>query len=115
MQLTDISFVTLEPGAENVVFPSKVFSALAFGHAILAISPLKSDLSNYVLENDVGWVIEPGDFTNLYTLLKNISKSRDLLSIKKINSCKLFSESANAESISKLWTVLFKNLHVTNS
>ena len=70
MQAADIALVTMKPGAEGLVMPSKTYSALAAGQAVLAICPKKSDLADTVLAHDCGWVVEPGDSEGLREVLR---------------------------------------------
>jgi glycosyltransferase involved in cell wall biosynthesis len=59
MLSADIGLVTMRPGAETVVMPSKTYSAMVAGQAILAVCCLNSDLADLVLEHDCGWVVVP--------------------------------------------------------
>jgi len=73
MQAADIALVTMKPGAEGLVMPSKTYSALAAGQAVLAICPKKSDLADTVLAHDCGWVVEPGDSAGLREVLRRVT------------------------------------------
>lgn len=55
-----VALVLVGEGAERVVFPSKTFSALAFGHALAVIAPNPSDLQEVVEERRCGWFQELG-------------------------------------------------------
>jgi hypothetical protein len=48
LEAAPIGLITLRPGAEAVVFPSKTFSAMQAGQAILAVAPETSDLADLV-------------------------------------------------------------------
>lgn len=50
----DIAVVAQERGKEHLSLPSKTYSSLAVGSAILAITDPKSDLAQIVKEHDVG-------------------------------------------------------------
>ena len=50
----DIAVVAQEPGKEALSLPSKTYSSLAAGSAILAITHPESDLAQIVKEHDVG-------------------------------------------------------------
>ncbi len=52
-----VGLVTLKPGGATVCLPSKSYSMMAGGLAILAICPPWSDLAKMVLAHDVGWVV----------------------------------------------------------
>jgi glycosyltransferase involved in cell wall biosynthesis len=73
MGRADIGLVTMKPGAEGVVMPSKAYSAMAAGQAVLAVCPAQSDLADTVREHGCGWVIAPGDAEGLSALLRRLA------------------------------------------
>jgi len=56
-----VSIVTLRMSAEFTAIPSKAFSAMAGGSAILAIAPKGSDVACLVTKHSCGAVAPPGD------------------------------------------------------
>jgi glycosyltransferase involved in cell wall biosynthesis len=76
MQRCHLGLVTVKAGAENVVFPSKAFSALLAGQALLAICPDGSDLADLVRRHDCGFVVAPGDVEGLRRALALASSDR---------------------------------------
>ena len=59
MLSSQVALVTMVPGAENVVMPSKTYSAMMAGQAILAIAPEGSDLVDTIKAADCGWWVAP--------------------------------------------------------
>ncbi len=53
----NIGLVSLSPGGATVCLPSKTYAMMAGGLAILAITPLWSDLASLVMTLDAGWII----------------------------------------------------------
>lgn len=127
MLAADVGLVTMVPGAETVVMPSKTYSAMVAGQAILAVCPLESDLADLVLGHDCGWVVIPegdrdaarGDPSRkgvfygsdgLREVLRLIATDRDELQRKRSNAFdaghRLFSSSAVAQQ----WTSLLDRL-----
>jgi hypothetical protein len=76
MQQSHLGLVTVRLGAENVVFPSKVYSALLAGQALVAICPEDSDLADLVRRHDCGWVVAPGDTDGLRAVLARAERDR---------------------------------------
>lgn len=72
MKAAEVALVTLKETAAGLVMPSKTYSALVAGQAVLAVCPRASDLAELVLRHDAGWVIAPGDSAGLVALVKNI-------------------------------------------
>jgi len=110
MKNAHVALVTIAPGAERVVMPSKTYSALVAGQAVLAICRRESDLADLVLKHDCGWVVEPGDVIGLNRVLLEIAQDRDLLWAKR---CKAFAaghESYDMGPVSAMWLRLFSEL-----
>ena len=60
MQSCQIALVTMSEGAQEVVMPSKTYSAMMAGQAILAIAPENFDLVDLIKVADCGWWVSPG-------------------------------------------------------
>lgn len=69
----NVSIVSLIPEAADTCLPSKTFSALAAGHALVAIAPRESDLADLVLQTDCGFVIPPGDVAALAGTIERLT------------------------------------------
>jgi glycosyltransferase involved in cell wall biosynthesis len=80
MESAEVALVTMTNGAETVVMPSKTYSAMMAGQAILAIAPERSDLVDLVKTADCGWWVEPDDVKGLSSIIGEIAQnSQDLL------------------------------------
>lgn len=62
---SSIAIITLAKKAAHTSIPSKTFSAMAAGNALLVIAPKASDLADIVLRHDCGIQVEPGDWTGV--------------------------------------------------
>ncbi len=54
LSAADVHLVTLRPGTEGCVMPSKLYGILAAGCPVLAVSPDGDDTSRFVQDNQVG-------------------------------------------------------------
>lgn len=81
-----VALVTMKPGWETVVMPSKAYSSLVAGQAILAICPPESDLADLVRKHDCGWVVSPGDVDGLARTVDRIVSDRAMLFKKRSNA-----------------------------
>lgn len=61
----DANFVTIARGIEGISFPSKLYTSLAVGKPILAISEARSELRDIVEKNGAGLWFELGDAAGL--------------------------------------------------
>jgi glycosyltransferase involved in cell wall biosynthesis len=98
-----ISLVTIKPGAEKIVMPSKTYSSLAAGQAILAICPSDSDLARLVRGEDCGWVVSPGNVEDLMCALREISSCKNILMVKRLNAYRAGHTSYSSTSIAASW------------
>jgi glycosyltransferase involved in cell wall biosynthesis len=69
---TGISVSTLRQGASQTSIPSKTFSAMAAGAAIVAVAPPASDLAALVERHACGVVVAPGDVDGLLGALTRL-------------------------------------------
>lgn len=120
----DIALVTMLSGAEKVLMPSKTYSALVAGQAILAIAPLASDLADLVLKHDCGWVVEPESLAvgrpehgvaGLKALIARLAKSPDEILQKRRNAYHAGHEHYDMTVVAKQWDALLRNLATTES
>ena len=70
---SDIAVATLKQDAWMTSIPSKAFSAMAAGSAIVAVAPARSDLARLVERHACGAVVEPGDVDGLHAALTLLS------------------------------------------
>jgi glycosyltransferase involved in cell wall biosynthesis len=110
MKQAPVALVTIAPGAERVVMPSKTYSALVAGQAILAICRRASDLADLVMRHDCGWVVEPGDLAGLRHALSCMAKNPDELWAKRRNAFAAGHRCYDMGSVAVIWTKLFEEL-----
>lgn len=73
----DANFVTIAKGIEGISFPSKLYSSLAVGKPILALSEPDSELREIVEKNRVGLWFELGDVDGLATGIRRLMNDPD--------------------------------------
>lgn len=110
LQEAHVGLVTLTRGAENVSMPSKTYSAMAAGQAILAIAPADSDLAQLVRETDCGWVVEPGDTAALARVVHEAQGNDDLLLRKRRNAYVSAREHYDTLVIGRQWLNLIRKM-----
>jgi glycosyltransferase involved in cell wall biosynthesis len=66
----DVSIVSLDKGIEGVSMPSKTYTAMAAGAAIIACCRQQSDLAEVVRDANCGVVVEPGDILGLAAAIR---------------------------------------------
>lgn len=103
MEAADVALITMRPGAERVVMPSKTYSAMMAGQALLGIAPTDSDLVDLIQKADCGWWVEPGDVDGLGKVLKAIDSNRDELLKKREHAYRYAHQHLGQDSLVQDW------------
>lgn len=110
MKQAQVALVTIAPGAERVVMPSKTYSALVAGQAVLAICPSQSDLADLVRKHDCGWVVEPGDVDGLRAVLHAVASDPVKLQAMRERAFEAGHRFYDSAVVAKEWMTLFAQL-----
>lgn len=62
---SDISIISLVKNMKGISFPSRFYNVLAAGRPIIAIVERESELAELIRKENLGWVVEPGDYNDL--------------------------------------------------
>jgi glycosyltransferase involved in cell wall biosynthesis len=108
MCASDVALVTMKPGAEGVVMPSKTYSALAAGQAVVAICPDASDLADTIRKHDCGWVVAPGDVEKLGKLFVEIVNRPDELLRRRQNAWRAGQQVFDQRVLAGAWNAVFE-------
>jgi glycosyltransferase involved in cell wall biosynthesis len=111
MSSSEVGLVTMSSGTERVVLPSKTFSCMAAGQAIIGICPIKSDLSLLITSHNCGWVVAPGDTKKLKSVLNEIANFPSILLEKRINSYKAGHNIYSEKILALKWIEVFKEVN----
>ena len=77
----DIGVVSLVSGMLGVSMPSRTYNILAAGKPILALTEEDSELARVVAEDEVGWIVPPGDTAALQRAIIEILDRRSELPV----------------------------------
>lgn len=100
---TSVSLVSLKSDARNVSVPSKLFSAMGAGNAILAVAPSDSDLADVVGRHGCGLVVEPGDVDGLIAAAEQVIADRSLLRKMQQNALTAVREEYSFDACGDKW------------
>jgi colanic acid biosynthesis glycosyl transferase WcaI len=104
MRAADVALVSVRRGAEGLIMPSKTYSALVAGQAVLAVCPAESDLAALVRQHDAGWVIEPGDSDGLAATLRWIASNPREVMAKRRNAWRAGHAYYDQRALVPAWT-----------
>lgn len=108
----DIAIVSQSPGSEHLSLPSKTYSFLAAGCAILAITDQSGDLASLVTENAIGEVIN-GDPVNIADCLTRLIDDGEELAAMRRRSRELAVTTFDVGVVERRWEELLKPLTTT--
>lgn len=108
MCAADVALVTVRPGAEGLVMPSKTYSALVAGQAILAVCPLSCDLADLVRKHEVGWVVVPGDSEAFKAALHDMTSNHAALLGRRQRAWRAGHEHYDQRILAERWSSLFE-------
>ncbi len=103
MVRTDVALVTLREAAKNTSVPSKTFSAMAAGAAIIAITPRTSDLADVVTNADCGAVVAPGNGLQFLDATLRFLRDPDELARLQKNALEAIEEQYEMSSLAERW------------
>lgn len=110
MQSSQIALVTMSEGSQEVVMPSKTYSAMMAGQAILAVAPENSDLVDLIKTTNCGWWVVPGDVLGFQKCLLEVQSDKGLLLKKRHNAFRVAHEQFGQGSLAKQWVEVFQSL-----
>jgi len=61
----DVTIISFVPGMAGVSVPSRMYNVMAAGKPIIAVADSVSELALIVKEENIGWVVPPGDIEKL--------------------------------------------------
>lgn len=87
----DISAIGLIPGSEDTVAPSKFYGIIASGKPVLLLARHTTDIARLIIDNNCGYVVDPGDPLEVVSRLRYISKHPQVMANQAANSRSLYS------------------------
>lgn len=113
MRAADVALVTMKPRAESLVMPSKTYSAMMAGQAVLAVCAPASDLAETVAAADAGWVVPPGDTGALRTIVERLATRPDEVLDKRRNAYQAARRHYDQPVLAARWAELLGGLRGT--
>ena len=105
----DIHLVTLRPGCERLVFPSKLYGVAAVGRPVVFIGPAGCDVARQVAENRLGYAATPGNVRELATAIRRLADDPHA-STEFSSAARRFAAEHRAEAAIARWSALLERL-----
>jgi len=77
----DVAVVSLVRGMFGVSVPSRIYNAIAAGKPLLGIADSGSELARVIVENKIGWFVQPDNRSGLINTIEAILENRDELKL----------------------------------
>ncbi len=106
----DISLITLEEGVEGLCVPSKLYTSLASGLAILALVGENSEIADIIVKFDCGFRIDQRDVDGVVEVLMKLYENQDLLKKMGENARKCFEENFPREKAVREYYEILSNI-----
>jgi colanic acid biosynthesis glycosyl transferase WcaI len=75
----DVAIISFIPGMAGISVPSRMYNIMAAGKPIIAVTDSESELARVIREEDIGWVVAPGDYDGLNAVIKSAQGDPDRL------------------------------------
>ncbi len=103
----DLSVVTMEPAAEGLIIPSKIYGALAAGQAILGLVGEHTEVADIIQAHACGVRIAPGDVTALVAALRRLADEPECLAAMQRRARECFEKHFRRElALDAYWEVV---------
>ena len=66
----DVCIVTVKPGFEGLIVPSKIYGIMAVGRPVLYIGPAEGEIPDLVRKHRIGWIVRCGDVAGLASAIE---------------------------------------------
>lgn len=108
----NVSLVSVSPGMQDLVAPSKVYSALSSGRPIVAVCPKSSYLNDLIADANCGITIENGDGKGLADFILYLQKDHVTAKVMGDNAHRYLKEHFTPQKISEeYFAVVNQSLH----
>lgn len=106
----DLSVVSLIPGAEDTVAPSKFYGILASSKPVLLIASENSELASIISRENCGFTVSQGDVVRLVEIILCCKNDEHLLATMGANARHLYEEKySRATATSQYYQLLLNN------
>lgn len=110
LSCADVHLVTLKPGYEGIVVPSKLFGIMAAGRPTIYIGPPESEVALILKEHNCGVVIAPGDVGALCAAIRNLAEDEPLRKRMGDNARRALQQLYDRRHACEAWRLLLEGL-----
>ncbi|OUL37713.1 hypothetical protein BV372_01820 [Nostoc sp. T09] len=106
----DVALISYLPGMAGVSVPSRMYNQMAAGKPIIAVADDWSELAEVVREENIGWVIKPGNIQELVWTIQFAANNRDLCTQMGLRAAEVAKNKYNFAQTNQAYKELFKEV-----
>ena len=106
----DIHLLSMIPGWEGIVVPSKFFGSLAVGRPVLYAGPEESAIVNWIREFSIGLVLTENNIPEISEELLNIANNPDILEMWKKNAFEAYKKHFSKSYVMDRWDLVLREI-----
>jgi glycosyltransferase involved in cell wall biosynthesis len=106
----DVSVITFLPGMKGVSVPSRMYNVLAAGRPLIAAADPDSEIALLIREEELGWVVDPGDARGLVTAIRAAHAAPELRRAMGARARRLAEARYSREAVVQQWTALLREM-----
>ncbi|BAY12872.1 glycosyltransferase family 4 protein [Calothrix sp. NIES-2098] len=106
----DLAVIAFMPGMAGVSVPSRMYNQMAAGKPIVAVADDWSELAEVVREENIGWVIKPGDIEELVRTIQFAANNRDLCAEMGMRAAEVARNKYSFAQTNQAYKILFKEV-----
>ena len=107
---SDVTLVSLSPLGVKFATQGKIFTQMASGKPILAITPKGNDILKILDDGQCGWWVESGDIDSLAKLLRDLQTNPGLVQKYGNNARSYFCKNYSIEKCTNQFDIILKKL-----
>lgn len=104
----DVAVIAFMPGMAGVSVPSRMYNQMAAGKPIVAVADDWSELAEVVREENIGWVIKPGDIEELVRTIQFAADNRALCAQMGMRAAEVAKNKYSFAQTNQAYKILFK-------
>ncbi|MDZ8051106.1 MAG: glycosyltransferase family 4 protein [Aulosira sp. ZfuVER01] len=106
----DVALISYVPGMAGVSVPSRMYNQMAAGKPIIAVADDWSELAEVVREENIGWVVKPGEIQELVRTIQFAANNRDLCAQMGIKAAEVAKTKYNFAQTNQAYKKLFQEI-----
>jgi colanic acid biosynthesis glycosyl transferase WcaI len=111
LNASDVAIVSLVHGMKGLSVPSRIYNILAAGKPIIAITDSGSELDHIIKEEDIGWIVPPGDIDGLRSVIAEAKSNPNLLIQMGLRARQAAETKYSFKQVKKAYIEMLSSIH----